>query len=142
MLEAAKLLMVKQGLHPKPVVIPEPALFLCHKESASPGRWSWWGGQGEEEAEGCGQADSYQRSKVPGGMQTVPEIPKQFSNPGKMACSLGWHAHHGGCGSGAVRAPPSPNPRHLVLVTESLQKSGRGALGDLHPAAHLNILVD
>lgn len=38
MFEALKLLMVKQGLHPKLLVIPEPALFLCHMESASPGR--------------------------------------------------------------------------------------------------------
>lgn len=54
MFEALKLLMVKQGLHPKLLVIPEPALFLCHMESASPGGVGVRG----EEAEGCGQADS------------------------------------------------------------------------------------
>lgn len=44
MFEALKLLTVKQGLHPKLLVIPEPALFLCHMESASPGRG--WGVRG------------------------------------------------------------------------------------------------
>ena len=63
---------------------------------------------GGEEARGCGQADSYHRGSVPGGMQTVPETPKQFSNPGKTACSLGWHAHCADCASRAVRATPSP----------------------------------
>lgn len=66
---------------------------------------------GGEEAEGCGQANSYHRSSVPGGMQTVPETPKQFSNPGKMACSLGWHAHCAGCASRSVRATPAPQPK-------------------------------
>lgn len=74
MLEAAKLLMVKEGLHPKPVLIPEPALFLCYMESVRPRRGL--GGSRREEAEGCGQADSYHKSSVPGGMQTVPETPK------------------------------------------------------------------
>ena len=108
MFEALNLLMVKQGLHPKLLVIPEPALFLCHMESASPGRG--WGVRGRGGG-GCGQADSYHRSGIPGGMQTVPETPKQFSNPGKMAYSLGWHAHSEGCGRGTVKATASPQPK-------------------------------
>lgn len=29
--------MVRQGLHPKPILIPEPALFLCHMQSTREG---------------------------------------------------------------------------------------------------------
>lgn len=32
--------------------------------------------RGEGMAEGCGQADSYHRSSVPVGIQTMPETPK------------------------------------------------------------------
>lgn len=68
---------------------------------------------------------------------------KQFSNPGKMACTLGWHAQRGGCGREAVRVTPPPNLRYPMLVTESWQKSGGGVLRDLlDPTAHLNPLVD
>lgn len=61
--------------------------------------------------------------------------PKQFANPGKVACSLAHHAQCGDCGRGVVGTVQSPNCGHLMSVRESDQKSGKGALRErLNPA--------
>lgn len=50
---------------------------------------------------------------------------KQFSNPGKMACSLDWHAQCGAVGGELSGPPPPASLRHPMSVVESAEVKSR-----------------
>lgn len=120
MLKAAKLPLVKQGLHPQPAQFHSLHYFSATR--SQPDRGGGRAGQGEKRQRGVDRQTPTTGTVSQEECRQCRKPQKQFSNPGKMVWSLGWHTH---CEAtkGKLLGPALPPARGTLRWSWNVSKS-------------------
>lgn len=98
------------------------ACFVSQPQRVSQIRDGGWEGQGERRQRGVYRQTHTIRTVSQEECRQCQKTLKQFSNPGKKVCSLGWHDQCGGCKRKVIGANPPP-AQDILCWSQNLKES-------------------